>query len=421
MSQATGPGWAAPATTARERNFTLAVLTVGHGATHLYNQGFQLIVAAIKEQLGLSATAADALISARQLSGAVVNAPAGIATDLFRNRWNLILALSLAWMGIASLLIGLAPTYVLLLFTVALLGIGGTTWHMPAITALSERFPDRKGFALSTHGVGGSAGDAVGPLMVGALLVALTWRDVLVVGAIAPILLGGLVFVLLRGLSGGASAALGDGRGVRGYLSGVRDVFRNRLLIMLAVVAGVRSMAQTALTPHLTFYLKEDLGLSSPTVGAYVALLTALGIVSSPVLGTLSDRIGRKPVLLVGMSLLGVLSCALAVVPPGWPLAAVIALMGLFLYSLQAIVVAAAMDLAGERAAATTVGFMFTGNRLFSGFSPTIAGVLVDFTGTNTTAFYYTGVLMLIGSVILAFTPLRHEKQAPASAGPRPG
>mgnify|MGYP001614137167 CR=1 FL=1 len=398
---------------ARGKGAILAILTVGHGATHWYNQGFQIIVAVIKEQFGLSATAADALVSARALTGAVVNIPAGVLTDTLRSRWNLLLALSLGWMGVASVLVGLAPTYVLVLITVALLGIGATTWHMPAITALSERFPDRRGFALATHGVGGNAGDAIGPLAIGALLVLFAWRDVLFLTAIVPIVLAVSVFFLLRGLSGPADASHKSGRPAE-YIANLKGVFRNRALILLAFTAGIRSMSMAALTPHLTFYMKEDFGMSTTIVGLYLALMTALGVVSSPVLGVLSDRLGRKPVLLTGHLALAALSLALPFAAPGWQLAAVLAAMGLFLYSLQAIVVAAAMDMTGEKAGATTVALMFTGNRLAAAISPIIAGLIVDATHANTSAFYFSAGTMFLSSLLLAVIPLRRGSQATA-------
>ena len=49
-----------------------------------------------------------------------------------------------------------------------------------AISTLGRRFPERKGLALSFHGMGGNFGEALAPLVIGALLTVFTWRTVVV-------------------------------------------------------------------------------------------------------------------------------------------------------------------------------------------------------------------------------------------------
>src|SRR6185295_1438750 len=59
--------------------------------------------------------------------------------------------------------------------------------------------------------------------------------------------------------------------------------------------------------------LQEHLHYSSVALGIYIALLHALGTLSQPVLGLLSDRFGRKTVLLPSCLLLGLFFALLAV------------------------------------------------------------------------------------------------------------
>ena len=90
------------------------------------------------------------------------------------------MAISLFWIGAPYLLMGFSHDYWLLLTCAALVGIGNNLWHPTAIPLLAQHFPDRKGLAVSIHGMGGNVGDAVAPLVAGMLLTYLTWREVAV-------------------------------------------------------------------------------------------------------------------------------------------------------------------------------------------------------------------------------------------------
>ena len=55
-------------------------------------------------------------------------------------------------------------------------GMAITFWHPAAISALSRRFPERRGFAISLHGTGGSIGAEL-PGMGGKVQVGIVGRD----------------------------------------------------------------------------------------------------------------------------------------------------------------------------------------------------------------------------------------------------
>ena len=98
----------------------------------------------------------------------------------------------------------------------------------------------------------------------------------------------------------------------------------------------------------LPVYLREDLEYSAGTVALFLALAQVVGIVVQPAMGWLSDRFGRKIVLVPALTAMGLLSAVLAVAEPGPQLVLTILALGAFLYSLHTIMIAAAMDVAGE-------------------------------------------------------------------------
>ena len=69
----------------------------------------------------------------------------------------------------------------------------------------------------------------------------------------------------------------------------------------LVLVAMLRGMGFDALTLFTPIYLANELKMGDVRVGFHIALLTALGVIALPMLGSLSDKFGRKAVLLPGL------------------------------------------------------------------------------------------------------------------------
>ena len=169
----------------RGRNQLAATVVLGHTVKHIYNSGLNsIILATMKKDLGLTGAEFGLLTTSGRITSGATTMVAGYLGDRFANRSGLMLLISLTMMGVSFYLLGEAPNYWTLFAVMLLVGIGPSLYHSPAIASLSRKFPDRRGFAISLHGTGGSIGEVVGPVMVGALItgtyfVAFEWRDVL--------------------------------------------------------------------------------------------------------------------------------------------------------------------------------------------------------------------------------------------------
>src|ERR1700685_170062 len=100
----------------------------------------------------------------------------------------------------------------------------------------------------------------------------------------------------------GKPAALTNGK--------VADIATTRtMLLLLVAMTGVAPISLYMLVPalpHLVTNFKSDISIAQMTVSLYM-----VGIACSQILmGPLSDRYGRRPVLLVGLSLMVVASAA---------------------------------------------------------------------------------------------------------------
>ena len=278
----------------------LWLITVGHGLTHWYPATFYLLLPLIGNELGLSYSQIGLIMTCQYTAAAVANVPGGVLVDTV-GRKGLLMGISLFWVGFPYLLIGFTHSYVMLLICIALVGFGNSLWHPTAIPTLGQRYPERKGLVLSLHGMGGNVGDAIAPLVIGAALAVFSWREVVVLNVAPGLVVALLIFAMLGSLRLGAKKTQGDGQSLGDYLAGLKILLRNRALILLSVGSSFRTMTQSALLTFLPVYLARDMGYSPVWVGACLFALQAAGFAAAPVAGHLSDRMGRKQILMGSM------------------------------------------------------------------------------------------------------------------------
>src|SRR5579871_4443718 len=169
---------------AQRRSFQeVWVISFGHALTHWYPATFYLLLPLIGKELGLSYSEIGSILTCQYAAGAIANIPGGIFVDSV-GRKGLLMALSLSWIGIPYLVMGVSHTYWMILACAMLVGVGNNIWHPTAIPWLADRFPERKGLAMSFHGMGANVGDAIAPLVVGSLLQIFSWRSVVVINVI---------------------------------------------------------------------------------------------------------------------------------------------------------------------------------------------------------------------------------------------
>ena len=146
------------------------------------------------------------------------------------------------------------------------------------------------------------------------------------------------------------------------------------------------------------------LGLEPPAAGFYVGLMTLPSLISGILIGTLSDRTGRRSMMLLCLIVSGLMVSVLAPLREGVIFGAALIVVGLFLFSVRPVLFAQAMDLTRAQVGGTTVSFLFGINMLFSSLSPFMAGWLADQAGLGTT-FYLSGGLILAAALLTTRLP----------------
>ena len=390
--------------------FLLSALFLGHTLMHCFQWGWYIILPAVKASFGLSAVQYGAIDSTRAFAGGLTNFPAAVASDMFRKRWVAILTSGLIGLGLAYFLLGIAPNLAVVFLAAALVGISTAIWHPPALSTLSARVPERVGLALSIHGMGGNLGNAIGPLGLGLAIGALAWQSAAKVLAFPMVVLALVLWAVLRNSPGREGPTVDR----KQYLVAIRELLKNKVVLGLVLSQGIQNMGTSSTVAFFSLYCQKDLGFSASKAGLYFAMLTASGIVSQPLMGYLSDRIGRKAVVVPALFLLGGFTSLLVWAGAGVGLLLVAACIGLFIYSKNAVIQAAAMDATDERTGAMTIGLVFASAFLFSTPAPTIAGALSNAYGTPS-VFLYSGALMVLSAFIAWLLPMERPRRSAGS------
>ncbi len=395
----------------QNRSFILGSLSFGHGVAHLYDLGFPVFLTAIASTLSLSTFQTGIILGIRTSGSGLVSMGAGVLVDRFRNEWGIMLTACMVLNVIAFVAIGLSFNLGVLIIGVILISVPGSLWHLPAIASLSRRFADRRAFAISIHSFGSTVGNALGPLVAGLLLSYLLWRNVLFLYAIPAAVVALFVWWSLKDLGreeGNEETA--EPRTMRALGAAGWRFFRNPAMLALLVAASLRGVANNAMFEWTPFYLETSpeeggLGFSYFWTGFQMALLTGTGAVSSPFLGQMADRLGRKQVLVPGLAAAAILP--FLIVPAGDSLLMVILVMaglGLFSFALHQVMLAAMLDGVERGSEATIGGLVFGINGAVGLGSALLTAKIIESFGGYGSMYVYVGVLTAAAGIIVVFT-----------------
>ena len=402
------------------RSWNLMIgLAMGHALKHFYQQAFLLLIPSFKSALLLTDVQVGFLGTARTIFSALMNLPAGIVADLWRSKVGLILAVSLTSLSLGYLLIGIGKSYLVVLIGVSVTGIGTSLWHAPAFGTLGAMYPSRRATALAIHRMGGSIGDSISPIAMGILLggfafLGLNWDgfkwNILALLLVLPALLSAVAVLIFYGRAIGEEGGH-DRQDFGDYMRSARRMIRNSTIFGMVVLTSVSAMAHGGLNIFLIVYMDEDLGFSEFQIGYHMSLLTLLGVGSAPLLGWMSDKIGRRPVIVFGLSAISSLVFCLLPFGDGLALTIILACLGIFLYSINPVMLATSIDAVPKGTESSVTAIMFTGPAIFGAIAPVLAGRLRELYGMDA-VFIFTATIVGFVALAAVFTPMRKDPQS---------
>ncbi len=387
-------------------------LSAGHGIKHFGQGALLVMIPSIRSTLGLGDIAIGGMTSAQSISSGIANIPAGILTDMFRKKIAWILLASMLMVGTGYIIIGVSPVYWTLLVGVVIVGFGTSLWHAPAFGTLAARYPERRGFAMAAHLTGAQIGNTTSPLIIGFLLAGtigswvvfsgIDWRWLAVIISVPMFMTG---FVVIAKFKSAGAESKGD-VSLREYFGSAKKLLRNRGVLGMALLGALRGAIHNSFQVFLVIYMREELGYSDTFVGLHVALITMAGIISTPIMGNMSDRIGRRPVIAFAMTSMTILIFLFLQFDTGLPMTVLIAVLGLFFFSVMPIINAAAMDMIDKGSEGSGTALMFSGGAVIGSLTPIAAGFINQENGFHG-VIIFAGIIAAVGASLSLILPMK--------------
>jgi FSR family fosmidomycin resistance protein-like MFS transporter len=375
-----------------EREFqSEQVLTIagGHFVHDVYSSFLAPLLPLIIEKLSLSLTLAGSLSAFMQFPS-ILTPFIGHLADKYNLRYLVILAPALTATFMSA--IGLAPNYAFLALTLIIVGVSVAFFHAPAPAMVAHISGHRVGKGMSWFMAGGELARSAGPLI--AVWAASTWA---LEGMFRVVVIGWLTSAILFWRLRNTPIVARRNGSLQSILPKLRTLF-----LPLFVVIFFRMFMVVCMTTYLPIYMKLN-GSTLFLAGGALSVLEIAGVAGALSGGTISDRLGRKSVLMVITFLAPLLMIAFLNVS-GWLLVPVLLLYGFVSIAPGPVFLALIQDHFPENRAVSN-GLYISMNFLLRSLIMVLIGIAGDAVGLQTT-FLWSALLSLLGLVGIIMLPV---------------
>ena len=279
----------------------LGACTLAFFATMAARLAISPVVPAIGDAYGVSNGAIGLALSGMWMAYAASQFPSGLLADRYGERRIILVAVG--GTALASALVALAPTYgIFLVGTLVLGGVAGL--HFSVATSLLTRTIPNTGSAIGLHTAGAPVAGVLVPLAAGSVGLWLGWRWAVALGAVIA-----MPSALLFGMVVRPTAPVRPDEPVwtRLRVGPLLELMSRPPIALTAALSVVGAFVWQATASFLPAFLIEFHGYAEPLAGGLFSAYFVVQGLTQPLLGTLSDRIGRYPAatLAVGMGVMG--------------------------------------------------------------------------------------------------------------------
>ena len=362
-------------------------LVVGHGVNDTSANLFTGMLPAFTSLFGLSYLLAGLVAMIFNITSCIMQPLFGRWFDRTQAVW--LIEVGIAVNCIAMSLTGVAPNYTTLLLLVGIAGLGSAAFHPPSFSTVVRSGGPARGRAMGIFLSGGNTGYFLGPLVAGILVSTLGLP-----GSLLLLPIGVVTAVLLFKIR------VGDHHSAPQTTDKTRPA-NVRLVALLATITAFRSIAIQSVTTFLPLYFVAE-GDPLLLATSIASLWLGVGVVGQLAGGHISDRIGRRPIIVAsllagGASFYGFLNSS------GMISIVLLALSGIFLYASWSVIVVMSSEAAPSNVGAVT-GFMLGFSVGVGGFGALGFGAAADKLGLDF-AFTLTIISALVGGMLALLLP----------------
>lgn len=383
---------------------------VGFSARLGYQMARAPVLPLFAEELGAQTWLIGLVLGASTITGVFIKFPAGTLSDILGRRRMLLLGtVFFTFPPFLYLLVQEPYTLLALRF---LHGFATAIFSPVAAAAVADLFQNERGERLGWFASANEMGSAFGPLLGGTVLVALVapglskfYITYLIVGA-----LGVVTLLLALRLPVGRASQSADPKpdtaspsvsGWNLFRQGMGEVLSNRPILITSSVEAAMFLGVGALLGFLPLYAKNIVGLGDAYLGLLIWVPLVMAMAGKPLAGRISDRIGRKPVILMGLALCVVV---LPLVPVTTNIAALLfegAVFGLGMAIVTPSTTALVADLCKSRNYGAAMGVFGTIWDIGEASGPILAGVLIAGLGNLEAASAYFLTFSIVALILV--------------------
>jgi FSR family fosmidomycin resistance protein-like MFS transporter len=367
-------------------NKALVLLSASHLVTDLASGALPVMLPFLKTAFDLTYAQIGVVVMAQNLTSSVIQPLFGYLADRRSLPWLIPAGALLGGIGLA--VSGLVSSYYLLLATVIISGLGVAAFHpQGSKSAHFASAKSRRGQSMAVFSVGGNAGMACGTIFMTALLTLpgelINTPYFCLPGIVTAVLLWLNLPVISPAAPAGGAAATRKGDAARPL-----PYF---LLTVLLSFIFIRSCIHAGLTTYIPLYYVHYLSGSPAFASSLLSIFLLAGVVGTYVGGTLSDKYGRKTVIMGSMLI-------------SWPLVALFP----FTSGLTTLVLVA---VTGFVLIATFSPLVVLAQEMMPGYEALAAGLTIGFTvglgGIGATGLGYIADYLGVPAVFttIAFLP----------------
>lgn len=375
---------------------------LAHFAHHLLTALPIPLLPMIRRDFALDYTQAGLVISAFTLAYGLSQLPAGWLADYIGRR--IMITIGIAGVALAGLMVGLSQTYIMVMIFLVLMGFMGGGYHPAAPPMISESVqPERRGWALGLHMIGGSASYFLAPLMAAAIAVSWGWRGSFVTLAVPTLILGIVMYIILGRLTG-ARRAKHDKVSSENQAQPAPKHMRH--LASFMTMSMLIHAITLSVVAFIAVFLVDHFGIGEGAAAAFIALVYSAGLWASPLGGYLSDRLGAVTMVLAAGFIAGPAIYLLGLIPFGVGIGVLMLIIGMTMYVRMPVAEAYIVKQTSERNRSAVLGINAFGGMEGAGVLTPVLGLIIDrygfyagFTIAGATVFLTTiiGYIMLRG------------------------
>lgn len=340
----------------------IAVLFLAHMFNDMYMNFLPILLPFLITLHGFTIAKASLLVSVFVVSACLTQPFFGYLVDQKQHKW--LLFSGTLWMSVLLALIGKTSVFWIMVCLAGAAGMGTAVFHVQAASIVFNLSKGHKGFIMSSFIAVGNIGLVLGPLLFVPLIDNLGMNGIPLI-AVPGLIASGLLLVFGPKVTQPGT----NSKGLKDVVSSLKGAL-GELNKLMSVVA-IRTLFFTGLITILPLFFRMQ-KMPPQTIGYVLSLMLFSGVIGGLIGGFLSDKYGRKPVLVFSMVTATPLLLSFYYIESGWKYL-FLALAGAAIMASSSVTVVATQELIPENKA--------TASGLSLGFAMGIGGLLVGLIG----------------------------------------